>query len=82
MMRNGLLHLGPDAGFRVFDVDGPFCSLRGCCFWFSTLPGRFSGDQPVPHPPRPAPRAVAPLVAGIGWRQIAPLSIQQITQLI
>jgi hypothetical protein len=41
-----VLHPGTDAGFHVFDVDGRFVRLRGCCFKVFTLPGR-SAIQPV-----------------------------------
>ena len=59
-----VLHLGPDAGFHVFDVDGRFV-LAWMLFQGSYLAWSL-GDQPVHIHPQPAPRAVAPLVTGIG----------------
>jgi hypothetical protein len=43
--------------------------LRGCCFAFYLADARRSAS----HIHLGQPRAVALLVAGIGWRQIAPL---------
>ncbi|STI85648.1 Uncharacterised protein [Escherichia coli] len=58
-----VLHLGPDAGFHVFDVDGRLF-LAWMLFQGSYLAGAL-GDQPV-HIPRPLLALWRPLVAGIG----------------
>ena len=59
-----VLHLGPDAGFHVFDVDGHFV-LAWMLFQGSYLAGAH-GDQPVHIHLGQHLALWRPLVAGIG----------------
>ncbi len=59
-----VLHLGPDAGFHVFDVDGRFV-LAWMLFQGSYLAGAL-GDQPVHIHLGQLLALWRPLVAGIG----------------
>ena len=76
---NGLLYLGTDAGFHVFDVDGRFVLARMLLQGF-TLPGRSAISQST-STSTSSSRCGAPWLTGIGWTKLL-LSMKQITQLI
>ncbi len=63
MMRNGCSTLARMLAF-MYSMLMAVMFLRGCCF--KVLPCRDARRSASPYPPRPAPRAVALLVAGIG----------------